>query len=85
MNQQMKINYLQNFLNLSLRSTDSTRAEKNLLMAEKLLQEVESATLANPWLQESVLENLISVTRSPLWAQASSRIQSLRNAEWMAA
>ena len=81
MNIQGKINHLKHFLNLALQSQDSSRARQSLAVAHDLLQEVETATLANPFLQDEDLAFMVSLTRSPLWTQADHHILALQKSE----
>lgn len=72
-----KIANLNQYLNLALRASEPARASKNLEMAEKLLAEVEQLTLSNPFLEETQLAYVVSVTRSQQWNQVRNHIAHL--------
>lgn len=76
-----KINHLKTFINLSLRSTEYLKASKNLAMAQSLMKEVESTLLANPFLADHEISDMVTLTRSPLWSQAESHVNALHNNE----
>ncbi|MFO1462297.1 MAG: hypothetical protein U1F66_00825 [bacterium] len=76
-----KISHLHHFLKLALNSSDVRRACGNLEIAQKVMTEIEVATLEDPNATERHIESVVLLTRSPQWQQAQSHIEVLRNNE----
>ncbi|MFO1462524.1 MAG: hypothetical protein U1F66_02005 [bacterium] len=73
-----KIQQVKKLLSLVPNQARAVEAEGSYHSAERLMQEIEHSMLANPFLQEEDLANLVRFTRGPLWTMARRHVETLR-------
>jgi len=73
-----KFQQVKNLLNLAQGSSELRDAEQKVSLATRLMSEIESSLLSNPFLQEEDLAGVVRFNRGPLWSNAHRRLESLR-------
>ncbi len=73
-----KFQQVKNLLNLVQASAELRDAEHKVSLATRLMGEIETSMLSNPFLQDQDLAWVVQFNRGPLWSNAYQRLESLR-------
>jgi hypothetical protein len=66
------------FIAQTIKERNAYSAEVKLVKAKKMIREVETQVLANPFVTDTAIANLVRFLRAPLWSQAECHVASLK-------
>lgn len=73
-----KFQQVKNLLTLAQGSSELLDAERKVSLATRLMGEIETSLLSNPFLQDQDLAWVVQFNRGALWSNAHRRLESLR-------